>query len=94
MKTTTLTTSHGIKWEVGSDGGRASFIYMPLLVKIAYRHDLRRYVVTQLSNRVMSDASAAVCLDKMNEVILDRHAADIVPSFMYEREADLDMAAE
>lgn len=90
----TLTTKLGVTFLVGTSGGKASFIYSPLYVRIIYRHDMKRYVVMQLNQVIMSDISAAVCLEKIAEAILDRHAEDIVPSFMCIEEADLDMAAE
>jgi len=80
MKHRTTLVTKGITWVVLGDR-RAVFTYARLMVKVMYYPHREMYVVTQMSKEVMSDKSAAVCLDKMTDAILDYYASLIVPNF-------------
>ncbi len=77
----TLTTITGVKWDISSRGGKASFHHPTLGLDITYHPSVGEYVVWSGGLEYYSSHDVTDCLETCSDVILDYFASHFIPSW-------------
>jgi len=76
----TLTTLNNLMWDIGFYGGKAAFLFPSLKLSITFHPSVGEYTLWCRGGKLFSDKSPSACLEVADEVILNYHATDFIPS--------------